>query len=100
MRRLISTKRVVGEDQLGTYDSAWVRVVRAAGGVPGRVNAWRFRASSDPLTFVEFLEFPGEADPRRGTALEELLRALDSIAPATSEEWEDAPAPATSESNA
>lgn len=100
MRRLISTKRVVGEDRIAAYDAAWNRVVGAAGNAPGRVNAWRFRAASDPRAFIEFLEFSDESDPRFDPALAGPLRALDAIAPATSEEWEDAPTPVRPDKNA
>lgn len=100
MRKLIITKRDVETDRIASYDAEWRRFERAAADRPVRTNAWRFKSADTPGAFVEFLEFPADADPRPDPALNAALRALDAIAPANSEEWDDAPVPTTQDSNA
>jgi hypothetical protein len=73
-RRLVSIRRSVPHARSSEYDVLWSDVARHA--ASHRFHAWRFRGTSDPDSYIEFLEFPEGADPR---ALPEVVAALDRL---------------------
>jgi hypothetical protein len=87
-RILISTTRRIDSRQLTGYDSAWSDFRGAA--LARGAKAWRFRSPHDDSLYLEFLEFAGEADPRRDPELERAGRELEALAAGRAEEWEDA----------
>ncbi len=87
-RRLVSIRRDVSAEQLRQYARDWrtlQRGVEASG-----AHAWRFVSAAYPSRYLEFLEFAAGADPRQQPGIARALAALEMIAPAVAEEWDEA----------
>ena len=94
-RRLVSIRRMVPTSRNDAYDAAWARLNDAA--VARGAHAWRFISASEPLVFLEFLEFAGDADLRQDPEVIAAIAALhDEFGdpppqPKTLEEWVNIP---------
>ncbi|HET7274698.1 MAG TPA: hypothetical protein VFI91_05935 [Longimicrobiaceae bacterium] len=87
-RRLLSTRRTVPKHNRADYDTAWSALVAAA--KEKTAHAWRFSALDNEDTYLEFLEFAPEADPRQSRTVAEALERIEAVCRAMStEEWEE-----------
>lgn len=87
-RTLVSIRRRLADADIERYEAAWELVrdlVRER-----KAHAWRFRLSDGSRTFLEFIEFGSNVDPRADTPVADAVARLDAIAPGTVEEWTDA----------
>lgn len=84
----MTTLRTVMAGQAEEYDYAWRRLRMAAKEMGAQ--AWRFRRAEEAHSFIEFLEFKAEIDPRSSPALASALEELEGIAQGRTEEWVDA----------
>jgi hypothetical protein len=87
-RRLVSLRREVPAGQLQHYAAAW-RTLQSAVTETG-AHAWRFVSAAYPGLHLEFLEFAAGADPRERAEIAGALAALERLAAATTEEWDEA----------
>jgi len=87
-RALVSIVRRVPEQIEREYRLAWAEL-RAAAQQAG-AKAWRFHSARDGSHFIEFLEYPAEADPRASPAVAAALDRLEQLVPGTLEEWHPA----------
>jgi hypothetical protein len=87
LRRLLITMRDVPATSAATLRDGWQALRTAVEDAGGR--AWRFRNSSDPDAFVEFVEW---GDPARLLDRDDVraaLSRLDGIAPGSHAEWQE-----------
>jgi hypothetical protein len=85
-RRLVSIRRMVSAERRAAYDLAWERLHGEVTDLGA--HAWRFRSTTEPDLFLEFLEFKADPDPRRYPAVAAAFDDLETASPAAAaEEW-------------
>jgi hypothetical protein len=87
MRKLIVIRRQVPPARAHAYDDAWRRLHGSA--VAAGARAWRFRSGRAPDLYLEFVEWSSDSDMEQITA--SLRAALEQIAPAAMDVWEESP---------
>lgn len=89
MRRILVTHRTVPLDRSEEYAGRW-QWLRGIADRRRSARAWLFRRSGHEDHFIEFLEWQDPIDLLEDAEIDEALQELDSIAPGTREELEEA----------
>ena len=96
-RRLVSIRRHVPTDRIPEYAELWTALYHAASA--RGAHAWSFASADHRDTYIEFLEFGEESDPRGDEGVVGAIRALSATfnelypSPLPLEEWVALPTP-------